>query len=189
MIDCANGAAYKVAPEVLWELGADVIPLGIEPDGFNINKGCGSTDTAFMCEQVVTHGADIGLALDGDADRLIIADEYGQLINGDQIMAVIADRWADTGELVGNGVVATVMSNLGLEKHLAGKGINLIRTQVGDRYVVERMRSDGYNLGAQGLCCRYRVGAGRRGHRWLGNFIGDWSSRPTEVSIASCLGA
>ena len=149
VIDCANGAAYKVAPEVLWELGADVIPLGVEPDGFNINKGCGSIETAFMCEQVAIHGADIGLALDGDADRLIIADEYGQLINGDQIMAVIADRWADTGELVGNGVVATVMSNLGLEKHLAGKGINLIRTQVGDRYVVERMRSDGYNLGGE----------------------------------------
>ncbi len=149
VIDCANGAAYKVAPEVLWELGADVIPLGVEPDGFNINKGCGSTEPAFMCEQVAIHGADIGLALDGDADRLIIADEHGQLINGDQIMAVIADRWVDTGELVGNGVVATVMSNLGLEKHLAGKGINLIRTQVGDRYVVERMRSDGYNLGGE----------------------------------------
>ena len=159
VIDCANGAAYKVAPEVLWELGADVIPLGVEPDGFNINKGCGSTDTAFMCEQVVIHGADIGLALDGDADRLIIADEYGQLVNGDQIMAVIADRWADTGELVGSGVVATVMSNFGLEKHLADKGINLIRTQVGDRYVVERMRSDGYNLGGE-----------QSGHVVLGNY-------------------
>ncbi len=149
VVDCANGAAYKVAPEILWELGAEVIPVGVEPDGFNINKGCGSTDTAFMCEQVAVHGADIGLALDGDADRLIVADEHGELINGDQIIAVIAERWAGSGQLTGNGVVATVMSNLGFEKHLAGKGIGLIRTQVGDRYVVERMRMEGYNLGGE----------------------------------------
>ncbi|MEK9753141.1 MAG: phosphoglucosamine mutase [Rhodospirillaceae bacterium] len=149
VIDCANGAAYKVAPEVLWELGAEVIPVGIEPDGFNINRGCGSTDTAYMREQIVAHGADIGLALDGDADRLIVADERGQAIDGDQIMAVIAERWAATGELAGGGVVATVMSNLGLERHLDARGLQLVRTQVGDRYVVERMRASGYNLGGE----------------------------------------
>ncbi|MBT6095778.1 MAG: phosphoglucosamine mutase [Rhodospirillaceae bacterium] len=149
VVDCANGAAYKVAPEVLWELGADVVPVGVEPDGFNINRGCGSTDTAFMCEQVVAHGADIGLALDGDADRLIVADEKGELVDGDQIMAVIAERLNRAGQLTGGGVVATVMSNLGLEKHLGAKGLELIRTQVGDRYVVEHMRAHGYNLGGE----------------------------------------
>ncbi len=149
VVDCANGAAYKVAPEVLWELGADVVPVGVEPDGFNINRGCGSTDTAFMCEQAVAHGADIGLALDGDADRLIVADEKGELVDGDQIMAVIAERLNRSGQLMGGGVVATVMSNLGLEKHLGSKGLELIRTQVGDRYVVEHMRANGYNLGGE----------------------------------------
>jgi phosphoglucosamine mutase len=159
VVDCANGAAYKVAPEVLWELGAEVIPVGIEPDGFNINRGCGSTDTAYMREQVVAHGAHLGLALDGDADRLIVADENGQLVDGDQIMATIAERWAGNGSLMGGGVVATVMSNLGLEIHLQGRGLDLIRTQVGDRYVVERMRSDGYNLGGE-----------QSGHIVLGDF-------------------
>jgi len=159
VVDCANGAAYKVAPEVLWELGAEVIPVGIEPDGFNINRGCGSTDTAYMREQVVAHGAHLGLALDGDADRLIVADENGLLVDGDQIMATIAERWARNGSLMGGGVVATVMSNLGLEKHLQGHGLDLIRTQVGDRYVVERMRSDGYNLGGE-----------QSGHIVLGDF-------------------
>jgi len=149
VVDCANGAAYKVAPEVLWELGAEVIPVGVEPDGFNINRACGSTDTSYMREQIVAHGADIGLALDGDADRLIVADERGEEIDGDQIMAVIAERWSGTGELCGGGVVATVMSNLGLERYLDGCGLNLVRTQVGDRYVVERMRADGYNLGGE----------------------------------------
>jgi phosphoglucosamine mutase len=149
VIDCANGAAYRVAPEVLWELGADVIPVGVDPDGFNINRGCGSTDTAYMREQIIAHGADIGLALDGDADRLIVADERGNVVDGDQIMAVIAERWASTGELAGGGVVATVMSNLGLERHLDARGLQLVRTQVGDRYVVERMRTGGYNLGGE----------------------------------------
>jgi phosphoglucosamine mutase len=149
VIDCANGAAYRVAPEVLWELGADVIPVGVDPDGFNINRGCGSTDTAYMREQIIAHGADIGLALDGDADRLIVADEHGNVVDGDQIMAVIAERWASTGELAGGGVVATVMSNLGLERHLDARGLQLVRTQVGDRYVVERMRTGGYNLGGE----------------------------------------
>ncbi len=149
VIDCANGAAYKVAPTVLWELEAEVIPIGVDPDGFNINQDCGSVHTDTMREQVVAHGADVGIALDGDADRLILADEYGQLIDGDQLMAAIADYWAETGDLKGGGIVATVMSNLGLERHLARKDLELVRTQVGDRYVVEHMRQHGYNIGGE----------------------------------------
>ena len=129
-----------MAPEVLWELGAEVVPVGVDPDGFNINRGCGSTDTDYMQAQVMAHGADIGLALDGDADRLIVCDESGSLIDGDQIMALIAANWAEAGHLAGGGVVATVMSNLGFEMYLDGRGIQLLRTQVGDRYVVEEMR-------------------------------------------------
>jgi len=149
VVDCANGAAYKVAPEVLWELGADVVPVGVEPDGFNINRQCGSTDTDYLCSQVVAHQADIGLALDGDADRVLVCDEKGELIDGDQIMALIARHWSDTGMLKGGGVVATVMSNLGFEKYLTDIGLQTIRTQVGDRYVVEHMRANGYNLGGE----------------------------------------
>jgi len=149
VIDCANGAAYKVAPTVLWELEADVIPIGVDPDGFNINKGCGSTSPEYLCEQVVAHGADVGIALDGDADRLILADENGQVVDGDQLMAAIGDYWAESGALRGGGIVATVMSNLGLERHLASKGLELIRTQVGDRYVVEHMRQHGFNIGGE----------------------------------------
>ena len=145
VVDCA----YKVAPEVLWELGAEVVPIGVDPDGFNINRGCGSTHTDYMQAQVMAHGADIGLALDGDADRLIVCDENGALIDGDQIMALIAAHWAAAGHLVGGGVVATVMSNLGFEKYLNAIGIRLLRTQVGDRYVVEEMRRSGYNLGGE----------------------------------------
>jgi len=149
VIDCANGAAYKVAPEVLWELGADVVSIGVDPDGYNINRGCGSTDTDYMCSQVIAHQADIGLALDGDADRILVADENGVLVDGDQIMALIAKHLSDRGELKGGGVVATVMSNLGFENYLSSIGLELIRTQVGDRYVVERMRADGFNLGGE----------------------------------------
>lgn len=149
VVDCANGAAYKVAPTVLWELEAEVIAVGVDPDGFNINKDCGSVHTDFMCKQVVAHGADVGIALDGDADRLILADENGQVVDGDQLMAAISDHWAETGNLKGGGVVATVMSNLGLERHLASKGLELIRTQVGDRYVVEHMRQHGFNVGGE----------------------------------------
>jgi phosphoglucosamine mutase len=148
-VDCANGAAYRVAPEVLWELGAEVIPIGVEPDGFNINKGCGSTDTDFMQGQTLAHGADIGLALDGDADRLLIADEAGALIDGDQIMALIAGHWAEEGTLRGGGIVSTVMSNLGLERYLKSIGLDMVRAQVGDRYVVAHMREHGYNLGGE----------------------------------------
>jgi phosphoglucosamine mutase len=149
VIDCANGAGYKVAPTVLWELGADVVSVGIDPDGFNINKGCGSTDPEFMCAQVVAHGAGLGIALDGDADRVLIADENGALIDGDQIMGAIAASWSGEGRLKGGGVVATVMSNLALEHYLAGQGLKLERTQVGDRYVVETMRRGGFNLGGE----------------------------------------
>ena len=149
VIDCAHGAAYRVAPTVLWELGANVIPLGVAPDGFNINKGCGSTAPEYFCAQVVEHGADFGIALDGDADRVLIADEAGRLIDGDQMLALIASSWAEAGRLAGNGVVATVMSNLGLERYLAGAGLALHRTKVGDRYVAEHMREIGLNVGGE----------------------------------------
>jgi phosphoglucosamine mutase len=149
VVDCANGAAYKVAPEVLWELGADVIPIGVDPDGFNINDGCGSTDPDVMVSQTTAHGAHIGIALDGDADRVLIADETGALIDGDRMMALMARQWSDNGRLKGGGVVSTVMSNLGLERYLASIGLTLERTAVGDRYVVECMREKGYNLGGE----------------------------------------
>src|SRR3954451_7132073 len=141
VIDCANGAAYKVAPEALYELGAEVIRVGVTPNGFNINEECGSTHPAAMQRLVKEYRADIGIALDGDADRLVICDEKGQVVDGDQIMALIADHWAKRGRLTGGGVVATVMSNLGLERFLQARGLTLERTQVGDRYVMERMRS------------------------------------------------
>ncbi len=149
VVDCANGAAYKVAPTVLWELGAEVVPLAVSPDGFNINGNCGSTHPAVLQEHVVAHGADLGIALDGDADRVVLACEQGNLIDGDQLMATIADQWKADGRLTGGGLVATVMSNLGLERFVGARGLSLVRTQVGDRYVLERMRADGYNLGGE----------------------------------------
>ena len=149
VVDCAHGAAYKVAPTVLWELGATIIPLGVAPDGFNINRGCGSTVPEDLCAQVVEHGADLGLALDGDADRLLLSDERGELVDGDQILALIARSWGRAGRLHGGGVVATVMSNLGLERFLESEGLKLHRTKVGDRYVSERMRASGINLGGE----------------------------------------
>ena len=149
VVDCANGAAYKVAPTILWELGAEVVPVGVTPDGFNINKNCGSLSTDAMKSQVVAHGAHLGLALDGDADRFVLCDELGNLVDGDQVMALIGRSWHDNGLLKGDGVVATVMSNLGLERFLAKSGLRLHRTNVGDRYVLERMRRDGFNLGGE----------------------------------------
>jgi phosphoglucosamine mutase len=149
VLDCANGAAYQVAPEALWELGAQVIPLGVTPDGLNINDGCGSTHPELLQETVVASGADIGLALDGDADRLIVADEHGRLVDGDQLMALIALGLQRRGELRGGAVVATIMSNLGLERKLAEAGLALIRTKVGDRYVLEEMRAKGCNVGGE----------------------------------------
>lgn len=149
VVDCANGAAYKVAPTVLWELGADVVTIGVEPDGTNINRNCGATAPEALSERVVATGADLGLALDGDADRVIICDERGTIVDGDQLMALIADEWQASGRLRGGGVVATVMSNLGFERHLGGMGLELVRTAVGDRYVVEKMREGDYNLGGE----------------------------------------
>ncbi|WP_439109506.1 phosphoglucosamine mutase [Lentibacter sp.] len=149
VVDCANGAAYKAAPEVLWELGAEVIPIGVSPNGFNINQNCGSTKPNIAAEAVVANGADIGICLDGDADRVILIDETGAVADGDQIMGLFASRWAAEGRLKGNALVATVMSNLGLERYLQGHGIGLERTGVGDRYVVEKMRDGGFNLGGE----------------------------------------
>ncbi len=149
VLDCAHGAAYKVAPAALFELGAEVIPLGVTPDGFNINREAGSTAPKALCEAVLEHGADIGIALDGDADRVILADERGEIIDGDQILGLIARDMAQAGQLRGGGIVATVMSNLGLERFLGGLGLGLTRTKVGDRYVAETMRAQGFNLGGE----------------------------------------
>src|SRR5215207_2679330 len=149
VVDCANGAAYKVAPETLWELGAEVIAIGVEPDGFNINRDVGSTAPAALTAKVRELRADIGIALDGDADRVLIIDEKGQLVDGDQLMAVVARSWREDGRLSQPGIVATVMSNLGLERYLGGLGLQLVRTAVGDRYVLEHMREHGYNLGGE----------------------------------------
>ena len=148
-VDCANGAGYKVAPTALYELGAEVFPVGVEPNGLNINADCGSTHPQTLAQAVKRYRADIGIALDGDADRVIICDENGQVVDGDQIMALVALDWARRGLLVGGGVVATVMSNLGLERALNAEGLTLERTQVGDRYVMERMREGGFNLGGE----------------------------------------
>jgi len=149
VVDCANGAAYKVAPTVFFELGAEVVPVAVEPDGFNINKDCGATATGMLCQAVLDHGADLGIALDGDADRMVMADERGRLVDGDQILGLIAGSWHEAKILRGGGIVGTVMANLGLERYLGGLGLELLRTQVGDRYVVERMREGGYNLGGE----------------------------------------
>ena len=149
VIDCAHGAAHRTAPELLWELGADVTAIGVSPDGVNINEGCGSTHTGALSAKVREVGADLGIALDGDADRVMLADESGRIADGDQIMALFARRWAGAGRLTGGTLVATVMSNLGLERHLRGHGLRLERTRVGDRYVVEAMRRGGWNLGGE----------------------------------------
>ena len=149
VVDCANGAAYHVAPDALWELGGEVIPLGVAPNGTNINDDCGSTHPKLMQETVVASGADIGLALDGDADRLIVCDEKGQLVDGDQLMALIALGLKARGALKGDAVVATIMSNLGLERKLGDAGLTLLRTKVGDRYVLEEMRAKGCNVGGE----------------------------------------
>ena len=149
VVDCANGAAYKVAPAALWELGAEVIAINDEPNGFNINEECGSTHPLGLCKKVHEVRADIGIALDGDADRVVIVDEHGTVVDGDQIMALIAQSWHEANRLAGGGVVATIMSNLGLERFLTEMKLDLHRTKVGDRYVVEHMRAHGYNLGGE----------------------------------------
>jgi phosphoglucosamine mutase len=149
VIDCANGAAYHIGKNILWELGADVVEIGVQPDGFNINRNCGSTYPEVVSQAVLQHKADLGIALDGDADRVIMCDEQGKIIDGDQLMAVIASHWQKQGLLRGGGVVATVMSKLGLERYLESLNLKLIRTQVGDRYVAEAMREGGYNVGGE----------------------------------------
>ncbi|MGX7705817.1 phosphoglucosamine mutase [Methylobacterium sp. Gmos1] len=149
VVDCANGAAYRVAPETLWELGAEVIAIGTEPDGFNINRDVGSTAPEALVAKVRELRADIGIALDGDADRVLVVDEKGQRVDGDQLMAVVARSWQEDDRLSKNGIVATIMSNLGLERYLGGLGLGLVRTAVGDRYVLEHMREHGYNLGGE----------------------------------------
>ena len=149
VVDCANGAAYRVAPMVFYELGAEVVPLAVEPDGFNINKDCGATAPGKLCQAVLDHGADLGIALDGDADRMVLADETGRLVDGDQVLGLVARSWQEAGNLKGGGVVGTLMSNLGLERYIEGLGLEFQRTPVGDRYVVERMREGGYNVGGE----------------------------------------
>lgn len=150
VVDCGNGAAYKTAPSTLWELGAEkVIPIGVSPNGVNINQGCGSTATELLSNTVVEMRADVGIALDGDADRLIMSDEKGKIIDGDQLLALIGSGWAKSGQLTKPGIVATVMSNLGLERYLQDQKLSLLRTDVGDRYVAERMRAEGYNIGGE----------------------------------------
>lgn len=149
VVDCAHGASYRVAPTALWELGADVVEIGVSPNGHNINLNCGSTSPRSAAQAVIAHGADIGICLDGDADRVILLDEQGRVGDGDQLMALMAARWKTEGRLRGDALVATVMSNLGLERFLSGCGVSLERTAVGDRYVVERMREGGFNLGGE----------------------------------------
>jgi phosphoglucosamine mutase len=176
VIDVANGAAYKVAPEALWELGAEVITINNEPNGFNINKECGSTHPAGLAKKVHEVRADIGIALDGDADRMVIVDENGAVVDGDQIMALIAESWFQAGRLAGGGVVATVMSNLGLERFLAGTGLQLHRTKVGDRYVVEYMRAHGLNVGGE-----------QSGHIVLSDFSTTGDGLVSALQVLACI--
>lgn len=176
VIDCANGAGYKVAPAALWELGAEVISIGDEPDGLNINLDCGSTQPEALIEKVLELRADIGIALDGDADRVVIVDEKGKVVDGDQLMAVIAESWHSSGRLTAGGVVATVMSNLGLERHLNDLGLSLVRTPVGDRYVVEYMRKHGYNVGGE-----------QSGHMVLSDFATTGDGLISALQVLSCV--
>lgn len=176
VVDCANGAAYKVAPAALWELGAEVIAINVEPDGFNINQECGSTHPAGLSKKVHEVRADIGIALDGDADRVVIVDENGEIVDGDQIMALIAESWHQAGRLSGGGVVATVMSNLGLERFLGGIGLELHRTKVGDRYVVEHMRAHGLNVGGE-----------QSGHIVLSDFSTTGDGLVSALQVLACI--
>ena len=176
VLDCANGAAYKVAPTALWELGAEIIQIGQEPSGTNINEKCGSTAPERMCEKVREVRADIGIALDGDADRMLIVDENGTVIDGDQIMALIAEAWHQNGRLAGGGVVATVMSNLGLERYLGDMGLSLHRTKVGDRYVVEHMRAHGFNVGGE-----------QSGHIVLSDFATTGDGLVSALQVLACV--
>lgn len=176
VIDCANGAAYKVAPEALWELGAEVVKIGVEPNGLNINLKCGSTSPEALISKVKEVRADIGIALDGDADRVVIVNEKGQMVDGDQIMAVIAESWHRRGKLAAGGIVATVMSNLGLERYLKGQGLSLARTPVGDRYVTEHMRKHGFNVGGE-----------QSGHIVLSDFTTTGDGLVSALQVLACV--
>ena len=176
VVDCANGAAYKVAPEALWELGAEVVAINVEPNGFNINKECGSTHPAGLQKKVHEVRADIGIALDGDADRVVIVDENGAIVDGDQIMALIAESWHQSGRLAGGGVVSTVMSNLGLERFLGDMKLQLHRTKVGDRYVVEHMRAHGLNVGGE-----------QSGHIVLSDFSTTGDGLVSALQVLACI--
>ena len=176
VIDCANGAAYKVAPEALWELGAEVIKIGVEPNGRNINLKCGSTHTEALIDKVREVRADIGIALDGDADRVVIVDEKGKIVDGDQLMAVIADSWQQSGKLTAGGIVATVMSNLALERYLETIGLTLARTPVGDRYVTEHMRKHGFNVGGE-----------QSGHIVLSDFTTTGDGLVSALQVLACV--
>ncbi|RUT98167.1 phosphoglucosamine mutase, partial [Mesorhizobium sp. M7A.T.Ca.TU.009.02.1.1] len=176
VVDCANGAAYKVAPEALWELGAEVVAINVEPNGFNINKECGSTHPAGLQRKVHEVRADIGIALDGDADRVVIVDENGAIVDGDQIMALIAESWHQSGRLAGGGVVSTVMSNLGLERFLGDMKLQLHRTKVGDRYVVEHMRAHGLNVGGE-----------QSGHIVLSDFSTTGDGLVSALQVLACI--
>ncbi|MGB6118933.1 MAG: phosphoglucosamine mutase [Mesorhizobium sp.] len=176
VVDCANGAAYKVAPAALWELGAEVITMGVKPNGTNINDECGSTHPMALSKRVNEEGADIGIALDGDADRMLIVDENGTVIDGDQIMAMIAESWSQAGRLAGGGIVATVMSNLGLERFLEGIDLSLHRTKVGDRYVVEHMRAHGFNVGGE-----------QSGHTVLSDFSTTGDGLVSALQVLACI--
>ena len=176
VIDCANGAAYKVAPEALWELGAEVIKIGVEPNGHNINLNCGSTSPRGADRQGQGVRADIGIALDGDADRVVIVNEKGHIVDGDQLMAVIAESWHQTGRLAAGGIVATVMSNLGLERYLKSIGLSLTRTPVGDRYVTEHMRKHGFNVGGE-----------QSGHIVLSDFTTTGDGLVSALQVLACV--
>jgi phosphoglucosamine mutase len=176
VIDCANGAAYKVAPEALWELGAEVIKIGVEPNGRNINHKCGSTSPEALIDKVKEVRADIGIALDGDADRVVIVDEKGHIVDGDQLMAVIAESWHRRGKLAAGGVVATVMSNLALERYLKDIGLSMVRTPVGDRYVTEHMRKHGYNVGGE-----------QSGHIVLSDFTTTGDGLVSALQVLACV--
>ncbi len=176
VVDCAHGAAYKVAPTVLWELGAEVVAIGVQPNGTNINERCGATHPETLAEAVLANGADVGIALDGDADRIQMVDEKGRKIDGDQVMGLIAASWRADGRLRGDGIVATVMSNLGLERHLRSLGLRLERTKVGDRYVVERMREIGWNVGGE-----------QSGHVVLSDYATTGDGLTAALQILSCL--
>ena len=176
VIDCANGAAYKVAPEALWELGAEVIKIGVEPNGHNINLNCGSTSPQALVDKVKEFRADIGIALDGDADRVVIVNEKGDIVDGDQLMAVIAESWHQTGRLAAGGIVATVMSNLGLERYMKSIGLSMTRTPVGDRYVTEHMRKHGFNVGGE-----------QSGHIVLSDFTTTGDGLVSALQVLACV--